>query len=184
MSFWKSELGEINGSKENSFAGAAFEVIPNGTTARAFIKNIITKTFNEDKFYQVTWKLIDGDFKDYEVQQKLHVFDSNPKKSFRAKNMLRRFFIMFNCSLPSHDNALSDEDLSVFNSKVAGIKIFEWETEDGKCGNWVGEAEIDTNEFKTQTGKKMERKNVKKSSLNEAGIDDNFNIIQDDSIPF
>lgn len=182
MSVWKSELGEINGSKENSFAGSVVEIIPNSTTARAFIKNILTKRFQNDKgtttFYQVTWKLIDGDFKDQEVNQKLHIFDTNPKKAFRAQNMLMRFFKIFNIEIPPSFN-ISDEGLSVFNSKVAGIRIFEWETDDGKCGNWVGEVDIDNNQFETKTGKKMERKlpklvTVDKTDIGHASLEDDM----------
>jgi hypothetical protein len=160
MSFWESELGEITGTAADAFT-KTFTQIPDGTMALARIESFITQEYKNTgfKFLEILWSLTDGDFKGANVKQKLKVFggDSKDKDPLRTKhrslNMLRLIYQLFNIK-PKHANEPTEEDLSVFIGKVAGIKIRETEpdpAQDGKQYNWVSEVH-DSKGFKCETG--------------------------------
>jgi hypothetical protein len=153
MSFWKSKTGGvIDGSVEHSHA-VFFPIIPDGTTATASIKQVELKNFNGESFYQVTYKLIDGDFKGREVRQKIKCFNPDDKKRDRAVNMLMRLFNI--CGLtPTHLEAPKPDDFIPMAGKIVGIKIQEW-ADDGKEGNYVSEIYAPDTKFVVATGVKM-----------------------------
>lgn len=190
MGFYDSRSGMvIDGSEENAFT-QTFEVIPNGTTAIAMVKTIIKKTIdNYDKFfYEITWKIVEGDFKNQEVKQKLKLFDEEPQKADRAVNMLVRIYNI--CSYkPAHDNAPMIEDLVPLIGKLCGIKIQEWSfpKEDGTFaeGNWVSEVHAPDANFKAETAPRVAKvkrtppesmltRNVGKTTFNGELIDDDI----------
>ena len=153
--FWSSELGEITGNASDAFA-KSFTQIPDGTMALAHIETFINAEFNGNKYLSIDWVLTDGDFRGQKVNQKLKVFgdmrDKDPAKTrHRALNMLKLIYQLFNTK-PKHANPPSDQDLSVFIGKEAGIKIRETEPNDqGRQYNWVAEIH-DKKGFKCETG--------------------------------
>lgn len=152
MGFWKSQSGGmIDGSAENSHL-VQFTTIPDGTTATAAIKSLIDTEYNGARFYQVTYKLIDGDFKEREVRQKIKCFESDSKKRDRGVNMLLRLFNI--CGVMPPQEAPTNNDLMVFINKIVGVKIREWH-DDGKEGNYVAEVHPVNNEFTVATGQKL-----------------------------
>lgn len=154
QNWWTSSEGRtIDGSAENSHV-AFFPNIPDGTTAPAIIKSAEMKEFNGTEFFSVTYKLVDGEFKNREVRQKLKCFDDDLKKRDRAKNMLMRLFKLSNEKL-HHKNMPTDKDLLPLQGKVLGIKIQEW-FDDNKEGNYVSEVHALDADFITETGKKAE----------------------------
>ncbi len=153
--FWKSPTGEkLTGSAEDANVGT-FKVVPDNTKALGMIKNFELKIFKESvPFYQVTYELIDGDYKGCQVRQKINVFEGEPKKAHRALNMMLRIFQL--CSYkPSHTEQPSNDDLAPMKSKILGIKIQEW-SDDGKNGNWVSEVHAADKDFVPETGVKLE----------------------------
>ena len=94
-------------------------------------------------YIQVTYKLLDGDFKGREVTQKIKCFEGKPEQIERNKNML--MLVMKLCDFqPSHSNEPTDEDLGRMCDKVIGIVIGEWSLpkQDGSGtmeGNFVRE---------------------------------------------
>ena len=154
MSFWESKTGApITGDAEVSFAGF-FKIIPDGTTARAAIKLFESGPI----FYQITWKITDGEFKNREVRQKINVFEMNPDKAQRALNMLMRIYKICGHK-PTHSEAPTDADLLPMVGFVCGIKIQEWSMlrPDGTMaeGNWVAEVHPADAEFIVETGIKQ-----------------------------
>jgi hypothetical protein len=183
MSFWQSELGEVTGTMEDAFA-KTFKHIPDNTKATARIDSFINVSYNGMNYLNIDWILVEGDFKEQKVGQKLKVTDDNPKTRHRALNMLKLIYEMFNIK-PKHSNAPTDEDLSVFKGKTAGIVIRETEPNDeGKQYNWVSEVHPSQG-FKSETGVKLTvthtRANTESAfTRNPAGVDESLT----DDVPF
>lgn len=155
MSFWESELGTVTGKAEDAFA-KIFKQIPDGTMALARIDNFVNSEYNGNKHLTINWILTDGDFKGSKVEQKLKVFGDpmakdSAKARHRALNMLKLIYQLYNTK-PKHAGDPTDDDLSVFIGKTAGIKIRETEPNDqGRQYNWVSEIH-DAKGFKCETG--------------------------------
>ena len=148
MNFFTSKTGKtITGKSEDAFA-PDFILIPDGTTAKSSIKSfdLITKvntyTGQEEKYYQITWKLTEGEFKNREVTQKIKAFDGKPEAIDRALNMMMLVLNLCQCKL-HHQDEPGERDLMPCINKILGIKIREWhmEREDGTMmdGNFVSE---------------------------------------------
>jgi hypothetical protein len=153
--FWESELGEITGSAADAFAKFKTQ-IPDGTMALARIESFINDEYQDNKFLKIEWVLTDGDFKGAVVEQKLKVYGDplakDPTRArHRALNMLKLIYQLYNMK-PKHSNPPTDQDLSLFVGKHAGLKIRETEPNDqGKQYNWVPEIH-DTKGFVCETG--------------------------------
>lgn len=153
--FWESELGEITGSAADAFTKFKTQ-IPDGTLALARIEAFINDEYEGNKFLKIEWVLTDGDFKGAVVEQKLKVYGDPQAKDpararHRALNMLKLIYQLFNTK-PKHANPPTDQDLSVFVGKIAGIKIRETEpNSQGRQYNWVAEIH-EAKGFKCETG--------------------------------
>jgi hypothetical protein len=158
MSFWDSELGEVTGNTADAFAKSmSFKQIPDGTMATAKIESFLNDEYQGFKFLTVNWVLTDGDFRGAKVAQKLKVIDADPRDKDPAKtrhrglNMMKLMYQLFNLK-PKHANAPTNDDLSVFVGREAGIKVRETEPNiDGRQYNWVAEIH-DKKGFKSETG--------------------------------
>ncbi len=154
MSFWQSQSGtKMDGSAENSHVGT-FKVIPDNTTATVSIKGVELKNFQGDEFYQATYKIIDGDYKGYEVRHKIKCFDADKKKRDQNVNMMMRLFKLCDKS-PQHDKAPEGDDFLPLQGCIIGVKIQEWFS-DGKEGNWISEIHPVDKDFVVSSGKKVE----------------------------
>lgn len=160
MNFWQSEMGEVTGRPEHSFA-RTFKQIPDGTMALAKINAFVNTTYKDNKTKQpvpcleIEWLLTDGDFQGQKVKQKIKCFDKDPNSRHRALNMLKLLYQLFGVQ-PQGSDAPSDQALVSFLGKTAGICIRETEpTPDGKQFNWVGEVHS-PNGFVCATGFKLE----------------------------
>lgn len=180
MSFWQSPINKpITGLAEDSHVGS-FDLIPDGTTALAMIKLFELKPeFNDyPAFFQITWKIIDGEFKNREVRQKIKAFDNDPEKVHTALNMMKRVYDLCEYK-PSHANLPTNQDLANMHGKSLGIKIQEWDF-NGKQGNFISEVHgIDG--F-------VQEKGIKKTVTHpiESAFSRNKNTasVMDDDIPF
>lgn len=131
MSFWTSGTGIApSGRPEDAFI-KDFTTLPEGTCADAMIKSFTlvdkeNKFSNiNDRFYEIKWKLVNGDFKGREVSQKIKCFDGKPEQIDRALNMLK--LIMQLCDFkPSTNEAPQDIELIPMLNKILSIKIGEW----------------------------------------------------------
>ncbi len=177
MSFWTSGSGaEITGSPEAAFV-PDFSVIPDGTKAFAKIKNFelteqpATPYLEAQKFYQLTWTLTQGEFKNRQVTQKIKCFAGTPSSIDRNLNMLKRIMDLCNFK-PMHNEAPRTVDLQSMVGTVLGIKIREWSQpkKDGSGvmeGNFVSEVHPVAN-FEEEVGHKLEPKEVFASPLETA----------------
>jgi hypothetical protein len=197
MSFWNSGSGaQITGTPEHSFVFEKEEaptvIVPNNTTALAKIINFAIKetSYNgkTERFYQITWNLESGEFKDCFVKQKIKCFDNSLTVVDRALNMLK--LVMDLCNFkPEHSGEPTNSDLLKMKNKILGIKIREhvYTKSDGSlgCSNWVSEVHPAAN-FVTETGIKIEHKPIDipyQSALSRNNKTSNP-IDVDDDLPF
>ncbi len=173
--FWESSVGEISGNASDAFA-KSFKQIPDGTMALARIESFANAEYQGLKYLAIEWQLTDGDFKGQKVQQKLKVFggdsyDKDPARTkHRALNMFKLLYQLFGMK-PRHNDAPTDEDLSLFIGKIAGLKIRETEPNDqGKQYNWVAEVH-DIKGFKCETGTSIVVTHVNKPEYHSTGIE-------------
>lgn len=154
MSFYQTSTGgKLTGSEEASHVNSN-TIIPDGTKTFAMISKAEEINGEYGHYYQVIWKLMDGEYKGCEVRQKMDCYSKNEKRADRAKNMLVRLFNLTQCR-PVHSNPPKTEDLMIMNGKILGIKINEWQIED-KNGNFVSEVHLADDKFEKQEGKKMD----------------------------
>lgn len=188
--FWSSELGEITGKADDAFA-KTFKQIPDGTKALAIIELFANVEHQGDKYLNIDWRLIDGDFKGQKVSQKLRVYGnpmaSDPAKArHRALNMLKLIYQLFSVK-PTHAGEPTDKDLSIFIGKQAGIKIGETEPNDkGKQYNWVSEIH-EAKGFKSETGISVVVTHTNIQSNVNSAFDNQYKLPVDanlDDIPF
>lgn len=182
----------ITGSADDAFV-PELTVIPNNTTARAQIAKVnIVETRNqytgEQKFIEVSWKLIDGDYKTREVKQKIKCFNGDENQLKRARNMLMLLLNLCQHKL-THDNEPTVFDLLPLTGKVLGIKIREWsmEKQDGSGvmeGNFISEIHLADDSFKTETGVKAQLKTPKPKSAGNYSDIPNIADAGDSDIPF
>lgn len=188
MSFWESELGEVSGSAEDAFA-KSFTQVPDNTMALARIESFANAEYNGNKYLTIKWVLTDGDFKGAKVEQKLKVFGDpmakdSAKARHRALNMLKLIYQLYNTK-PKHAGDPTDQDLSVFVGKAAGIKIRETEPNDqGRQYNWVAEIH-DAKGFKCETGVSVVVTHVNpQGTLDSAFSRNQGTYVPDDDVPF
>lgn len=184
MSFFALSTGEFaTGLAQDAFV-PDMSIIPNNTRALAHIEEVDTKTFNGQTHYQVTWKLASKPFKNRIVRQKVDVFNQEPAKSDRAKQMLMLIFKTCGVQLSDMSMAPKKHELYQLKDKLCGILVREWEItkDDGtkSNGNWVAEVHPAAG-FEEEIGIKMESSKPKKQSVHNELNPPPF---EDDAIPF
>ena len=134
-SWWDLSNGQkATGNEADAFI-APMGVIPDGTQAVAKIQKM-TVELKDKGFINIQWKLIEGEFANRVVFQKLQCWDDKPQKADRAKNML--LLIMKLCNhQPTTGGEPTDKDFAPMIGKSCGIKIAEWSMvkPDGTMGN-------------------------------------------------
>jgi len=198
MSFYIHNGEKVTGNENDAFT-KSFMQIPEGTKAIARINKfeVISKEASQygdaQKYIQLTYKLLDGDFKGREVQQKIKCFDGKDDQIKRAKNML--VLIMKLCNFtPTHTDEPTTAELSKMCSNIAGIMIGEWSMVKNDNsgimeGNFVREVHV-SNGFECETGIKAETPHITQSSpdsafsRNKALNEDKTDLLFGDDVPF
>lgn len=131
--FW----GNADGDEKKAFS-TGFQPLPDGTEA---IAQLDKAEFDESgKFgplYNLTWKIVDGEYTNRLVFQALGVFDQDEVRATRAKNLLMYLFKLFNVSVPAR--APTTQDLSTMVGRLALIKVGVWVNKEGKAKNVINE---------------------------------------------
>jgi hypothetical protein len=192
--FWNSRTGDpISGSLEDA-AIKSFEIIPEGTTAKAQIIDflLVTKTFDgvENSFYEITWTITEGPFKGRQLNQKIKAMDDKDSIAQRGLNILKRLYTLCNHT-PKHGGMPTDADHLPFTGKHLGLKIGQWSMPKRKEpgfmeGNYVTELHpIDAN-FVVETGIRKELPVAREAKL-ESAFSRNPRAeleVLDDDVPF
>lgn len=117
-----SRLGkQITGSESDAFA-SNFQNIPDNTQAPAMIKAVRVNQYEGEYYFQITWELVDGDFKGCSVKQTIKPFERDDKKAERALNMLYRIFKLCD-HRTDYVSIPANEELAELRGKVLDIKI-------------------------------------------------------------
>ena len=153
MSFWQKSTGETLNSqtaKTEYQSGTDLAPIPKGTLLKAMPTEAKWSEYEGQRFINIRWDVIDGEYKKRIVFQKLHVCDSDSAKRDRAIDMLAA--IDMNATggkLMALGREPSDIDLmSNLCNKPMIIRVQVWTQEkkvivngkeetDVKQGNWI-----------------------------------------------
>ena len=139
--FWDTEE-PISATGEFEAGGGNFEPIPSGTQLIAAIKDAaIENTDRDGDFIKLQWGVLDGEYKNRVVFQKIHVFSDDAKKAEKAKRMLAA--IDANCGgalMKARVEPTGDSIRAALLAKPMYITVMVWEMEGDKgpmSGNWV-----------------------------------------------
>ena len=173
MSFWQSRIGTvIDGNIDE------FKIIPDGTKAVATIKDFIIKDYEGDPVYQVIWKILDGEFKSYEVRQSIRANDLDDARRDKALNMFMRLYQL--CDLkPTHDNEPEADDLLPFKGKIIGITIKIFHGDKGPM-NWVSGIYKADESFVPKVGDASKATNKIESAFTRQAERTNNDVFNDD----
>ncbi len=141
--FWSEEEAQTaNGEFDGG--GGNFEPIPAGTQLIAAIKDAKIKSpKDDDDFIELQWSVLDGEFKNRAIFQKVRVFDQDQKKADKARKMLAA--IDANCGgtlVKARVEPTGDMIRAALLGKPMRIVVEIWETENAQTGalisgNWV-----------------------------------------------
>ena len=139
--FWETEE-PISTTGEFETGGGNFEPIPAGTQLIAAIKDaMIDNTEHDGDFIKLQWGVLDGEYKNRVVFQKIHVFSDDAKKAEKAKRMLAA--IDANCGgalMKARVEPTGESLRASLLAKPMYITVMVWEMEGDKgfmSGNWV-----------------------------------------------
>lgn len=135
MSFFSQEALSVGKDFES---GNGFELIPDNTKALAIISNAEWRDANEhnERHINLTWDIVEGEFKGKKVFQKVKLFESDKSKQLKAQKML--IAIDANCKgvIASAGVEPTIQGLQSLLHSPMFIHIKTWEMGDNK-GNWV-----------------------------------------------
>lgn len=157
MSLFKSRTGApVTGSESNAFAGNLSH-LPDNTQAQAMIKSFTVQEYQGEIFFQIIWKLVDGEFKGAEVKQRITPYDADDNRAQRALNMLYRIFTI--CGhRTDYEETPTDSDLAEMKGTICAIKAGN-DIIQGTERTWIrevwseGKLETITGETKVVTAK-------------------------------
>lgn len=137
MSFWDLSDGKQAESQTEFEMGGGSEPIPDNTDLKACIDEAGWKTWEADEYIELRWTVLDGQFKNRKVFQKVRVKDADPKRRDKALRMLAA--IDANCGGKLRTLTQEPEDFHLTTAlcnKPMVIKVMVWEMNNNK-GNWV-----------------------------------------------
>ena len=125
---------EATGSFE---MGGSSEPIPDGTKVKAAITEAKWDEYEGSRYISLRWDVLDGEFKKRVIFQKVKVYDPDPKKADRQRNMLAAIDANCGGKLMLVEGEPTDIDIikSLANKPIV-IRLGVWEMNDRK-GNWV-----------------------------------------------
>lgn len=138
MNFFQTSDGQ-DVEKTDSFdaGGGAFEPIPEGTQVVAMASEAKWDSYQGENYINMKWEVIDGEYKNRILFQKIKVEESDSKKRDKAIKMLGAIDSIFGGVLMTAGERPTDMSLAqnLCNKPIA-LKLGVWEI-DGKSGNWV-----------------------------------------------
>ena len=183
MSFLTLKSGSrATGSAEGAFV-SQFRVIPNNSKLLAVISKFEKKSNSNGPYWQVTWEVVQGEFKGQSIWQFLSLHNPNyPDLADRNKEMFARIFVCCGMAIPEIEP--DAYKLAQMQGKVCGIKVIEKTYEkDGETKEKNEISEVHPSDaFIEEIGVKMTH-HVKKQSKS-AYSEVNPPPFQDDSVPF
>ena len=130
-------FGDIQTTGEFTMGGGDIEPIPSNTQLKACIDEIGWKTYQDDTYIEARWVVLDGEYKNRKIFQKIRVSDEDDKKRTKALAMLAAIDANCGGKLMEAGETPTDDTLAInLMNKPMAIKVFVWEMNDRK-GNWI-----------------------------------------------
>lgn len=137
--FTTSDNKTIETQNNFDMGGGDFEPIPNNTQLKVIIEEAKWDEYDGESYISLKWTVIDGEFANRKVFQKLKVNESDGKKADKAKTMLAA--IDANAGGKLMEAGVMPDDMSLslnLCNKPMAIVVAVWEMkEQDKRGNWV-----------------------------------------------
>ena len=135
--FTTSDNKAIENQNTFDMGGGNFEPIPNNTQLKSIIEEAKWDEYDNVKYVSLKWSVIDGEFKNRKIFQKIRVLDAEPKKADKAKTMLAAIDNNTGGALMAAGVMPDDMSLSInLMNKPMAIVVAIWEI-DEKKGNWI-----------------------------------------------
>ena len=162
---------ETNGSFE---MGGSSKPIPDGSELKSAITEAGWKEYEGVRYINLRWDVLDGEYKKRVIFQKVKVYDPDPKKADRQRNMLAAIDANCGGKLQQIEGEPSDIDLlKCLANRPVVIRVGVWELDNGNNGNWI--TAVRSSGKVSQSAKKQDAESEKKS---------NEQSIEEDIIPF
>ena len=140
MSFFTLSNGQ-QAEQQTTFemGGGDFAPIPENSKLHAYISEAKWETHNDERYINLKWDVINGEFKGRKLFQKVRVNDTDSAKRDKAIRMLAA--IDTNCGGKLQQLGTEPDDMNLAVSlmqKPMFIIVGVWELDDkSKSGNWI-----------------------------------------------
>lgn len=139
MGFWNLSDGKAVESKSEFELGGGFEVIPDGSRVLAAVEECKDDQWEGERFFNLKWRILEGDYKNRIIFQKLKVFSSKEKQRDNAITMLAAIDANAGGKLMASGKEPTDFAIaSALANRPMILLLRVWESEDKqKTGNYV-----------------------------------------------
>lgn len=126
-----------NTQTDGHYEDVDFDPIPANAALKCNINSAAWGEYQDDRFIEIDWIVVDGEYKNRHVFQKLKVLDAKENTAMRAKRMLAAIDFnaggnLLNSGTMPDDGALAQNLIN----RIMWIKVGIWNY-DGKTGNYV-----------------------------------------------
>lgn len=139
MGFWNLSDGKAVESKSEFELGGGFEVIPDGSRVLAAVEECKDDQWEGERFFNLKWRILEGEYKNRIIFQKLKVFSSKEKQRDNAITMLAAIDANAGGKLMASGQEPTDFAIaSALANRPMILLLRVWESEDKqKTGNYV-----------------------------------------------
>lgn len=139
MGFWNLSDGKAVESKSEFELGGGFEVIPDGSRVLAAVEECKDDQWEGERFFNLKWRILEGEYKNRIIFQKLKVFSSKDKQRDNAITMLAAIDANAGGKLMASGKEPTDFAIaSALANRPMILLLRVWESEDKqKTGNYV-----------------------------------------------
>jgi len=174
MSFFQlSDNSAFDTSGSFEMGGGKIEPIPNNTQVKAIIDEAKWDDYNNERYISLRWSIIDGEFVNRKIFQKVKVCESDSAKRDKALRMLAAIDTNSGGGLMKLGYEPTEMDLAAnLTNKPQAILLQTWEmTKDNGeeiSGNWVSQVAPVGNNFASA------QKSAPQQAAQQAAQDVNF----------
>jgi hypothetical protein len=145
MSFFTLSSGsQVETQDTFDMGGGDITPIPTNTQVKAYCEEAAWSEYQGDRYINLKWEVIEGEYKSRKIFQKIKVCDTDSKKRDKALTMLSAIDTNTGGGLMRLGQEPNDMDLQTnLCNKPMALKIMVWALEDAqtgekKTGNWIG----------------------------------------------
>lgn len=140
MSFWKLSTGsEVETKTDFELGGGGFAPIPDGTRVLSAVEECKEDEYEGEKYFSLKWRILDGEYKNRIIFQKLKVFSEKERQRDNAVTMLAAIDANAGGKLMSsgkEPTAMAIASALANRPMILLLKV--WESDDkSKSGNYV-----------------------------------------------